>query len=143
MIVLSLLVTDYVIGGLLACLPTVATEGWPGSKGLFDTICTMHQGPWEGVVPSTITLYVYDINYTMLVGGRPSQGIPIEPGFWIGTLPRSLNHRFVPPSNHWLTMPEKKCPKIENVSCFYWFSTFEKIISVCYLSLEVLSFDII
>lgn len=27
---------------LLACLPTVATEGRPGSKGLFDTICMIH-----------------------------------------------------------------------------------------------------
>ncbi len=96
---LRLIAVDSVIGGLmmarsrgLACLPTVATEGWPGSKGLFDAICIIHQGPWEGVVPSTITLNVYDINYN----GGWWDTVPGNANWkvWIGKLPTSLNHQF-------------------------------------------------
>ena len=94
----------------LARLPTVATEGWPGSKGLFDAICIIHQGPWEGVVPSTITLNVYDINYN---------------GGWWDTVPGNANWKggldwevaykskpsILPPSNHWLIITGKKLSK--------------------------------
>ena len=57
MIMLSLTVVDFVIGGLLACLPTVATEGWPRSKGLFHTICMI---PWT--MGGSCAIYNYPLS---------------------------------------------------------------------------------
>lgn len=128
---------------LLACLPTVATEGRPGSKGLFDTICMIHWYTKDNgrelchlQLPS---VYMISNIITMVVGGRPSQGIPIERGFWIGKLPRSqtidlYRHQTI----GWLCQKKSKmCP----VSI--GFQHLERSYRSFHLSLEVLSFDII
>lgn len=95
-------------------------------------------------MPSTITLCLYDIKYTMVVGGRPSQGIPIERGFWIGKLPRSENHRFVPPSNHWLIMPEKIVQKSKMCPVSIGFQHLKRsyLSAICHLRFyDLTSFD--